>query len=96
MAERSDYIRRRAERLTKRMALSQPPPSEPLDLVIRQTYEKTHVLFLTLQALQVQVQELRAETTALRSVVLTFISNDPQVREDASAVIRKFIQERTQ
>lgn len=60
-----------------------------LDLIIRQTSEKQQVIFLKLQAVLVEVQELRAETRKLRSVVLTLLA-DPQAREDAVAVLKEW------
>ena len=63
--------------------------TEPLDVVIRKTYAQTTALFHKLNALQVQVQELREDQTRLRSVVLTLLA-DPQAREDALAVLKDF------
>jgi hypothetical protein len=34
---------------------------KPLDIVIRETYDQTRVLFFLIRALQVEVSELRAE-----------------------------------
>lgn len=66
-----------------------PLPSIPLDIIIRQTYEKLQVVFIHVHNLGVEVSQLRAETQKLRSVVLTLLA-DPQAREDALAVLKEY------
>ena len=68
---------------------------EPLDITIRKTYAQTKAVFIVIRNLQIEIQELRVEHEKLRSAVLTLLS-DPQAREDAAAVIRKFTHERDQ
>lgn len=68
-------------------------PNTPLDIIIRNTCANVAILLTKVHNLQVEVQELRTEQAKLRSVVLTLLA-DPQAREDALAVLRKFEQER--
>ncbi len=58
-------------------------------LLLRQTFEKLTALFAKVHALQVQVQELRAEQRKTLSVFLTLLG-DTQTRGEAEAVLRDF------
>lgn len=61
---------------------------DPADsLLLRQIAEKLTVAIIKLHNLDVQIQELRTENKALRSVVLTLLA-DPQAQHDAVAVLK--------
>lgn len=97
-AERAAY--EKGWRVGRSSAKHDPPPPSfdlhsPEKLLLKQIYEKLHVVFLQIKNLYVEISQLRAEQTKLRSVVLTLLA-DPQAREDAMAVIKKFNQERGQ
>lgn len=66
---------------------------DPADsLLLRQIAEKCTVAIRQLHNLNVEIQELRAEQTKLRTVVLTLLA-DPQARHDAVAVLKDFYQQ---
>jgi hypothetical protein len=75
--------------------MSTTNPNTPLDVIIRNTCANVAILLTKTHNLQVEVSQLRAEQAKLRSVVLTLLA-DPQAREDALAVLKKFNQERDQ
>lgn len=69
--------------------------AKPYDVLLQEIHDQTRIACIMLHNLQVEVSQLRAEQAKLRSVVLTLLA-DPQAREDALAVIKKFNQERNQ
>lgn len=60
----------------------------PLDIVIRNTCANVAIILVRTQNLQVEIQELRKETKALRSVVLALLG-DPQAQHELEAMARE-------
>ena len=93
--ERAAYERGyRAGRSSKQPVKVELDLHSPEKLLLRQIYEKLQVLFIVTKNQEASILTLQKEQAKLRSAILTLLA-DPQAREDAMAVIRKFQYERS-
>lgn len=85
---------KRHDRVSAQQAAPLPVDHEPLDLVVRQTAEKSTVCIIKIHNLQQEVQQLREELRATNQQLLRSISimlnliDDPEARQHAQAMAR--------